>query len=396
MVLEGRIYPCSFEESLWSESSLPYLPSSSWSKVKTLGEACYGKVYLAKGLAEGSPQLFALKVMPKPRVMAGVNSLESARNELCSGEVLRALRPPCVVEVFFAAQDEDNFYLATEYCKEGELFVFVQERHKQFQGEEAIRGVMKQLLTAVSALHEAGIAHRDISLENLLIQENSVRLIDFGQALLVHRPGKSENEACVQPSLFGPPGKPNYLAPEAHVPGYFKQRRHLRELQAQLHRLEQKSMSAERQQERLISVRGLETIQEESCLQLQMHSLRTKVEFAAAEFKDLVHAQQPYQAKKLDVFACGVLLYVLAFGSYPFDPEAAEHFEAGGSGLFCPEVQQQPRCVRLRGALAAKKLQADASEGMIDLLEQLLTPMPGQRPSALEALLHPWLSDRTK
>lgn len=100
--------------------------------------------------------------------------------------------------------------------------------------------------------------------------------------------------------------------------------------------------------------------------------------------------------KKLDVFACGVLLYVLAFGSYPFDPEAAEHFEAGGSGLFCPEVQQQPRCVRLRGALAAKKLQADASEGMIDLLEQLLTPMPGQRPSALEALLHPWLSDRTK
>jgi len=315
-------YPLSFEAAEgYQLRDLDLLEPASWRKVKTLGEAIFGKVYLAQATPElqkqfpGLPEVFALKQMPREAVLAGKAGLESARNELCAARKLQKLNLPCVAPVYFVAQGPGKgkhfdghpcFFLATEYCELGELFVHLQ-RLGNIQCESAMREVMWQLLEALAKLHEAGIAHRDVSLENLLITaRGNIRLIDFAQSIMVHAAGDS-NEVMVRATCLGIPGKEHYRAPE-------------------------------------------------------------------------VHSSPTYLATKLDVFACGVLLYTLAAGMYP--PMAK---------LFASEDASSDRCESLGAHVRSANLQDRIRPGMLDLLEQLLAPDPEKRITATEALEHPWL-----
>jgi serine/threonine protein kinase len=57
------------------------------------------------------------------------------------------------------------------------------EQGKVLETEEVAR-ILKQLLLAVNHMHHSGIAHKDIKLENILMdKEGRVKLIDFGFAL---------------------------------------------------------------------------------------------------------------------------------------------------------------------------------------------------------------------
>mmetsp|Transcript_69318 Transcript_69318/g.181639 ORF Transcript_69318/g.181639 Transcript_69318/m.181639 type:complete len:352 (-) Transcript_69318:165-1220(-) len=225
VVAEKAAYPRSFEEAgAASLANLPQLSEvvGSWRRVKTLGEANFGKVFLVRATpaAPGQelPEVFALKRMPRGRVLAGGDGLESALNEILAGLALKGLSLPHTAQVLFAAQDVDFFYLATEYCEHGELFSVLQTlvtKKQTGMSEGVLREVMQQVLQAVRSLHAAGIAHRDISLENLLITgTGSVRLIDFGQAVIAHPPGEAWKESPVRPCKRGLPGKPCYRAPE--------------------------------------------------------------------------------------------------------------------------------------------------------------------------------------
>jgi len=58
---------------------------------------------------------------------------------------------------------------------------------------------------AIGYLHEKGIAHRDLKLENILVEQNGyIKIIDYGLAKML----KEDQEAT---SFCG---TPEYLAPE--------------------------------------------------------------------------------------------------------------------------------------------------------------------------------------
>ena len=69
--------------------------------------------------------------------------------------------------------------------------------------------VFRQICDGVEYLHEMGLAHRDLKLDNCVMTEgNTVKLIDFGTATVFHYPGKSHTPAT------GIVGSDPYLAPE--------------------------------------------------------------------------------------------------------------------------------------------------------------------------------------
>ena len=84
--------------------------------------------------------------------------------------------------------DQHFTYYASDFCKGGELFSFVVG--KQRIGEDEARKIIRQIMVAVKYLHDRGIAHRDISLENVLLTEEpddrNVRLMDFGVACAIY------------------------------------------------------------------------------------------------------------------------------------------------------------------------------------------------------------------
>ncbi len=69
--------------------------------------------------------------------------------------------------------------------------------------------VFRQICDGVEYLHEIGLAHRDLKLDNcVMTEQNVVKLIDFGTATVFHYPGKAHTPAT------GIVGSDPYLAPE--------------------------------------------------------------------------------------------------------------------------------------------------------------------------------------
>ena len=69
--------------------------------------------------------------------------------------------------------------------------------------------VFRQICDGVEYLHEMGLAHRDLKLDNcVMTTDNVVKLIDFGTATVFHYPGKAHTPAT------GIVGSDPYLAPE--------------------------------------------------------------------------------------------------------------------------------------------------------------------------------------
>jgi serine/threonine protein kinase len=97
-------------------------------------------------------------------------------------------------------------YVVNSFANRGELFALLDCDPKSGpEREEMLRPIMKQLFAAVRQLHDLGIAHRDISLENVLLHDDgdgmTVKLIDFGLAT-------TERHA------YERSGKKSYIAPE--------------------------------------------------------------------------------------------------------------------------------------------------------------------------------------
>lgn len=209
------IYPCSFEQAAQKtlEEMLPQAAPGSFRKVKVLAEAIHGKVKLVESRLPNMPKPLVVKQIPKGRASVANRQPECPRNEIHASLAMKGLRVPNVAETLFAAQDEKHFYLASEYCPNGELLDVINKQGR-IQDDALLREVLCQILVGVRGLHQAGVAHRDLSLENVLVAaDGSLKIIDFAQAVMVHGPGDALGEVCVSQE-FGPPGKPLYQGPE--------------------------------------------------------------------------------------------------------------------------------------------------------------------------------------
>lgn len=101
-------------------------------------------------------------------------------------------------------ETEDKIYLVFEYFEGEELYQIV--RRKKRLAEKDACYCFYIIIRTMKELKTAGIVHRDIKAENILINEsqNQVKLIDFGFSRK-YKPGKLMKTAM---------GSPHYSAPE--------------------------------------------------------------------------------------------------------------------------------------------------------------------------------------
>lgn len=112
------------------------------------------------------------------------------------------LSHPCIPKVFGVFDDDDCDYIVMEYC-DG---ISLKDRlsYKGSISENEAKNIISQLLSVINYLHEtAGVTHRDVKLENVLLSYNqSIKLIDFGFA---------ETQVTGMNERIGTPA---YVAPE--------------------------------------------------------------------------------------------------------------------------------------------------------------------------------------
>ena len=95
--------------------------------------------------------------------------------------ILQQLSHPNIVKLHKMEESERHFGIVLEYASGGELFDYI--LNHRYLKDNAARRLFAQLVSGVGYLHKKGIVHRDLKLENLLLDRNrNIIITDFGFA----------------------------------------------------------------------------------------------------------------------------------------------------------------------------------------------------------------------
>ncbi|XP_034239589.1 LOW QUALITY PROTEIN: serine/arginine repetitive matrix protein 2-like [Thrips palmi] len=141
--------------------------------IKKLGQGTYGKVQL--GINKETGQEVAIKTIKKSKIESEAD-LVRIRREI---QIMSSVQHPNIIHIYEVFENREKMVLVMEYAAGGELYDFLSER--KVLGEEEARRLFRQIATAVYYCHKHKICHRDLKLENILLDETgSAKIADFG------------------------------------------------------------------------------------------------------------------------------------------------------------------------------------------------------------------------
>lgn len=200
-------------DELREETSFMPWPADEYQAIRVLAHAPANSGVVFECVHVPTGARCVVKRMPNSSVMAGART-EDAKVDIGVSSFLEKNRSPFVdfgrnlAASSLAYQDERSTYFVSELFSGGELFGHVSERRFD---EVTARKYARQVIEGVASLHACGIAHRDISLENLVLgADDEVRIIDFGLAVPIY------NAGFAQEMYRGAVGKKFYRAPEMY------------------------------------------------------------------------------------------------------------------------------------------------------------------------------------
>jgi serine/threonine protein kinase len=181
--------------------------------IKTLGAGGMGEVYLAKDTTLG--RRVALKLLRHEQRYDG----DRLQRFIQEAKLASALNHPNIVTIHEVGEANDRHYIATEFI-DGETLRASLARTGRMELPAALR-VATQVASALTAAHEAGLVHRDVKPENIMLRRDGyVKVLDFGIAKLTEPPPAADSDATrsamslVQTESGMVLGTTQYMSPE--------------------------------------------------------------------------------------------------------------------------------------------------------------------------------------
>ncbi|CAI4065126.1 hypothetical protein SUVZ_08G2600 [Saccharomyces uvarum] len=269
----------------------PYIVGS------TLGEGEFGKVKLGWSKASSPnevPKQVAIKLIRRDTIKKDADKEVKIYREI---NALKHLTHPNIIYLEEVLQNSKYIGIVLEFVSGGEFYKYIQ-RKRRLKESSACR-LFAQLISGVNYMHSKGLVHRDLKLENLLMDKHENLVItDFGFVNEFFEDNELMRTSC---------GSPCYAAPE------------------------------------------------------------------------LVVSTKAYEARKADVWSCGVILYAMLAGYLPWDDD---HENPTGDDI-----------ARLYQYITQTPLKFPEYITPIprDLLRRILVPNPRRRVSLRAIQRHEWL-----
>ena len=164
---------------------------------RQIGHGAFGQVNLALHIASG--RLVAIKIFAKKN-LRNTRAKEKIMTEI---ETLSNFHHPFINQILDNFETSTHIFIVMEYVC-GDLLGFIRKRSKLSESVSKI--IFKQLIEGLKYIHKKHFVHRDIKLDNILIDlTNTIKICDFG----VSKHFDDKNEI-----MFDHCGTPAYIAPE--------------------------------------------------------------------------------------------------------------------------------------------------------------------------------------
>ncbi|KAH6609195.1 serine threonine kinase kin4 [Trichoderma cornu-damae] len=292
----------------------------------TIGEGEFGKVKL--GWKQDSSVQVAIKLIKRDTVGHNPSRLAKIKREVT---ILRGIHHPNIVRLIDMVETDRYIGIILEYASGGELFDYI--LNHRYLKDNSARRLFSQLVSGVGYLHKKGIVHRDLKLENLLLDRNrNIIITDFGFA-----------------NTFDP--------------------------HDELTEEEELNLSDREYVKRL----GIDKVKPNGMRKGDL--MQTSCGSPCYAAPELVVSDSLYTGRKVDVWSCGVILYAMLAGYLPFDDDPANP-EGDNINLLYKYIVTTPLTFPEYVTPHAR-----------DLLRRILVPNPRKRADLFEVARHSWLSE---
>ncbi|MFA7502914.1 MAG: protein kinase, partial [Anaerovoracaceae bacterium] len=176
--------------------------------IEKIGTGGMADVYLAFDQTENTE--VALKIL-HAQFSGDSDFVKRFRRE---AEAATSLEHENIVKIYSISEEDDLHYIVMEYVK-GDTLKGVLKRHGYLPVDEAVKIIM-QVTDALIHAHSNQVIHRDIKPHNILINENGVKIADFGIARTVTQSTITHTGSVL--------GSIHYLSPEQARGGWTDER----------------------------------------------------------------------------------------------------------------------------------------------------------------------------
>jgi serine/threonine protein kinase len=168
--------------------------------MRKLGSTEHSGVYLAE--RESTHLQVVLKVLRQmPEQGDSIGAFDRFLQEY---ETIAEMDHPNIVRIYDLGVGDDHAHIAMEYLDGGDL----RKKIENGTGEREAVKILRQVASALSAVHQKNVLHRDLKPGNIMLRKNgSIALIDFGLA----KRAKLEMAITDKGEIFG---TPYYMSPE--------------------------------------------------------------------------------------------------------------------------------------------------------------------------------------
>ncbi|KAI1309850.1 hypothetical protein F5Y03DRAFT_382951 [Xylaria venustula] len=292
----------------------------------TIGEGEFGKVKL--GWKQDGGVQVAIKLIRRDSVGTNPSRLAKIYREV---SILRGLSHPNIVRLHEMSETERHIGIVLEYASGGELFDYI--LNHRYLKDQAARRLFAQLISGVGYLHKKGIVHRDLKLENLLLDRNrNIIITDFGFANTFDAADELTEEE------------------ELNLPD-----------------------------REYVKRTGLDKTKPNGTRKGDL--MQTSCGSPCYAAPELVVSDSLYTGRKVDVWSCGVILYAMLAGYLPFDDDP-DNPEGDNINLLYKYIVNTPLTFPEYVTPHAR-----------DLLRRILVPSPRKRADLFEVARHSWLSE---
>ncbi|EON98538.1 putative camk camkl kin4 protein kinase protein [Phaeoacremonium minimum UCRPA7] len=292
----------------------------------TIGEGEFGKVKL--GWKQDGGVQVAIKLIKKDQLGSNPSRMAKIMREVA---ILKQLTHPNIVRLHKMEESERHYGIVLEYASGGELFDYI--LNHRYLKDNAARRLFAQLVSGVGYLHKKGIVHRDLKLENLLLDRNrNIIITDFGFA--------------------------NTFDPNEEL-------------------TEDEELNL--QDREFVKRMGLDKTKANGSRKGDL--MQTSCGSPCYAAPELVVSDSLYTGRKVDVWSCGVILYAMLAGYLPFDDDPANP-EGDNINLLYKYIVNTPLTFPEYVTPHAR-----------DLLRRILVPNPRKRADLFEVARHSWLSE---
>ena len=166
---------------------------------RLIGQGAFGKVNIGLNILTG--RVVAIKSFNKKNLNKNGDNMKKILYET---NLMKKLNHPNITKILEMFEDDEYILISMEYINGGNLFSFVKKRRKL--SEKTAKFLFRQIILGIKHIHSQKIVHRDIKLENILIDlNNNIKICDFGIGRILTSKKQMLHDKC---------GTPMYMAPE--------------------------------------------------------------------------------------------------------------------------------------------------------------------------------------